>query len=257
VFNFALSGNSIHSFLKLLFIKQVIVVDGLHFGIELEYKGYSSRNVVAKDLFVVHSSEFFNNSANRVTVGNNYGVLSIHDLRADGIIPVRHDTIKSSSERFGTRKGIWRKKFVALIMHGMSLITQFKLWGRDIVTTSPLEYFLFSMFLCSFDFVKSLEGTIVAFVKSPGFMVRYIKLTHFTSNVVVGLNGTLKDRSIGNIEVIALFLKYLSSSNSLLITSRGKINIVPTSESVLKVPYGLTVSKEDYSVSSFTSFLHD
>jgi len=97
----------------------------------------------------------------------------------------------------------------------------------------------------------------VAFVKSPGFMVRYIKLTHFTSNVVVGLNGTLKDRSIGNIEVIALFLKYLSSSNSLLITSRGKINIVPTSESVLKVPYGLTVSKEDYSVSSFTSFLHD
>ena len=88
-------------------------------------------------------------------------------------------------------------------------------------------------------------------------MVRDIKLSHLSQDVVVSLNSALEDWGVSNVEFKVLLLQSLTSSDGFLHTIGGEVNVIPASESVLQIPYGLTVSEEYNSVGSFGCFLHD
>jgi len=254
----ALFGDGFLSLSQFLGVHQIVVVDGFHFFVEFEDERHGSRYVVSEDLLVVHAGQLLNDGADGVTVSDDNGVLAVHDLGADGIIPVRHDTVKSGSQRLRARKGRWGQKFVAIIVHRVSLVAHLKSWRWDVVAASPLEDLLFSVLLSSLDFVKSLEATVMTLVKSPGFVMGDVQLSHLNGDVVIGLNSALEDRGVGDIEFKALLFQGLSGSNGFGDTIGGEIDVVPTSESVFEVPDGLTVSEEDNSMGSFlTSFLHD
>jgi len=239
-------------------VHQIVVVDGFHFFVEFENERYSSRDVVSEDLGVVHAGQLLNDGADGVTVSDDNGVLAVHDLGADGIVPERHDTVKSGSQRLRARECRWGQKFVAIIVHRVSLVAQFKSRRWDVVTASPLEDLFFSVLFSSLNFVKSLEVTVMTLVKSPRFVVGDIELSHLSGDVVVGLNSALEDGGVSDIEFIALLLQGLSSSDGFGDTIGREIDVVPASESVFEVPDGLSVSEEDNSMGSLlTSFLHD
>ena len=101
------------------------------------------------------------------------------------------------------------------------------------------------MLLGGLGLVKTLEGTVVALVKSPRLMVRDPKAAHLLSNCVVGLDGTLQDGSVGEIELVSVFLQELTGLLGLLNTSGGEVDIMPSREPVLEVPGGLSVTEED------------
>ena len=189
----SLFGNCFLSFCQFLGVHQVVVIDGFHFFVKFEDKRNGSRYVVTENLIVVHASQFLNDGTDRVTVGDDNSVLAIHNLGADSVVPVRHHTVKGGGKRFRAGEGRWRQESVAVIMHGVSLIAHFQLWGWDVIAASPLQDLLLSMLLSSLNFVKALQASVMALVKSPRFMVRDVKLSHLSQDVVVSLNSALED----------------------------------------------------------------
>ena len=229
----SLFGNCFLSLSQFLGVHQVVVVDGFHFFVEFKNKRNGSGYVVSQNLVVVHASELLNDGTDRVTMGNDNSVLAIHDLGADGVVPVRHHTVKGGGKGFRAGEGRWRQQSVAVIMHGVSLVAHFKLWGWDVVTASPLQDLLLSMLLSSLNFVKALEASVMALVESPGFNVGDVKLSHLSQDVVVSLNSALEDRGVSNIEFEVLLLQGLTSSDGFLDTVGSEVDVIPASESVL------------------------
>ena len=95
---FSLISDSLHSFLELLLIEKVVVLQGCEIAIEFEDKGASSRDVVANDVSIRHFGEMLNDCAEGVAMGHNNDALAIEYLRANLIVPVRKDTINCDLE---------------------------------------------------------------------------------------------------------------------------------------------------------------
>ena len=66
--------------------------------IEFEDQRASSRDVVPNDILVGHLSEMLNDGSQGVSVSHYYHSLTIKNLRADLIIPVRKNTIDGDLE---------------------------------------------------------------------------------------------------------------------------------------------------------------
>ena len=67
----------------------------------------------------------------------------------------------------------------------------------------------------------------------------------------------VENGAVQKMEFKVFLLQSLTSSDGFLHTIGGEVNVIPASESVLQIPYGLTVSEEHNSVGSFGCFLHD
>jgi hypothetical protein len=62
------------------------------------------------------------------------------------------------------------------------------------------------MFFYGFKFVKTLQGSIVTLIESPIFDNRDVVTIDFVCCIVVGLDGSGKDGSIGDIELISILM---------------------------------------------------
>ena len=68
---------------------------------------------------------------------------------------------------------------------------------------------------------------------------------HLVQDVVEGLDSTLEERGVGQVEGEALLFEGLTSLDGLVYTSFGEIDVGPTCETVLQVPGTLTMTDED------------
>ena len=132
----------------------------------------------------------------------------------------------------------------------MSLIVKIKRGRRDVVASTPLQDLFLTVLLGSLSLVETLEGTIVTLVKSPCLVVGKPETVHLLSDVAEGLDGTCQIRGEGDIELEALLLEHDTGLVGLLDSLGGKVNIMPASESVLKIPGGLSVADKDDFVST-------
>ena len=129
-------------------------------------------------------------SAQRVSVCDDYDTLTLHDLRTNVIIPIGEHTIASSLERLGCWENFRWEICISPVKSGMTFIILFHWRWRNVIAASPLQDFIFSVLLSCFYLVQTLQGTIVSFVQSPSFVVRKPKLIQFNSYEVIGLQRT-------------------------------------------------------------------
>ena len=138
--SFGLVGNSFLSGLELFLADEVVVLKGVHVGVELKDKRAGGRDVVANDLLLVHASEVLDNSTERVAMSNNNDALTVHDLRADRIIPVGEYAIDSDLEGLSAGKHTRWQESKSTVELRMSFVIQVKLGRRNVVRTSPLGH---------------------------------------------------------------------------------------------------------------------
>ena len=165
--SFGLVGNSFLSGLELFLADEVVVLKGVHLGVELKDKRASGGDVVANDLLLVHASEVLDNSTERVAMSNDYNALTVHDLGADRVVPVGENAIDSDLQGLGTGKHNRWEELESTVKLRMSFVILIELRRGDIVRTTPLSDFLFSVLFSSLGLVKSLKGSVVTLIQSP------------------------------------------------------------------------------------------
>lgn len=141
-------------------------------------------------------------------------------------------------------------------MSWVSLIVEVELGGRDVVTAAPLQNLLIAVLLRSFELVKTLEGTIGALIEAPGLVMRDPKRIHFFRHHVVGLDGSREHRCVSKVEFETILLEQLTCLLCFFHTLRSEVDVVPSSESVFKVPGGLAMTHKDDFVEGLGSAAH-
>ena len=165
------------------------VIESVHVLIELENERARSRNVVGKNLSLRHTRELLDDGTETVTVSNNSHTLACEDLRADCVVPVGHHAVNRCLKRLSPGEDAWRKVLIATLEARVPLIAEIKLRRRDIIAATPLGHELFTVLGSRLSLIKTLEGTIVALVESPGLVVGDPKRAHLLADLVVGLNS--------------------------------------------------------------------
>ena len=178
----------------------------------------------------------FDDSTERVTVGYDNNTLSSEDLWANAVVPVWKYSINCGFERLGLWENIIWEVLVSSLESWMSLVCEIQLWWWNIEASSPLSYFLLSVLCSGLCLVESLEGSIMSLIKSPCALGWKPEAVHLSSNVIPCLDGACQNRSVSYIKLKTFLLEELSSLDGLSLTLWCQINIMPTCESILKVP---------------------
>lgn len=202
-------GHSLHSLVKLGLVNQELghLCDRLEILIEFVDEWNASRDVVPEDLHVAHATERLHNRAERVSVSHDDQLLSVFDLRADSVVPVRKDTRESSLERLSSGKAVHRQQLVASVVHGMAInIVELDFRRRHIVTSSPESYLLNSVLFSSLSLVESLELAVVSLVETPGLDVGDPELIHLLGDCVEGHDCTCQHGGVGHVKFEVMLL---------------------------------------------------
>ena len=138
-------------------------------------------------------------------MSNDDDLLSVHDLRAERVVPVGENAVDRDFKRFGAGKNCGGQTGVATLKLGVSRVLHVQFWGWNVVGAAPLQNLFFSMFLGSFCLVESLESAVVSLVESPRLVVGNPKTVHFRGNLVVRLDGSREDRCVRNIKLEPVF----------------------------------------------------
>jgi len=77
----------------------------VHSLIKLVHKWDSSWNIVLHNLVIAHLAQVFDNRSQRVAVSHDDYLFAFLDCGADGIIPVRKDSIDCKLKRFSFGEG--------------------------------------------------------------------------------------------------------------------------------------------------------
>lgn len=86
----------------------------------------------------------------------------------------------------------------------------------------------------------------VPLVELPGVLDGNVHLVGLLEGIPQGSDGTLQERGVGDVELEVVLVQKLASSLSLLSALGGKRAIIPTSELILVVPGGLSVSEKHH-----------
>jgi hypothetical protein len=164
----------------------------------------------------------FYNGAEGVAVSNHDNSLTVEDLRANLVVPVRKHTVDGDFKGLCCWKNIKREASIARVEFRVSLIIKRELRRRNIKAASPQLHFFLSMLSSSFSLVESLECTIVTFVKSPMLIYWNVMAAKFSCNRVISHNGAGKDRSMSKVKLISILLEELASMNCFLDTVLSK-----------------------------------
>jgi len=207
MFGLGLIGDCLHPFLKLFFIKKVVVLKGVEVAIEFEDQGASSWDVIADDVGIGHLGEMLYNGAKRVTMGNHDHTLAGENLGADLVVPVGEDSINGNLKGFSCWEDIERQAGVARVKFGVSLIIQGKLRGRHIKAASPQLHLFLSMLGSGLSLVEALKSTIMTFVKSPMLLNWDVMASELTGDCVICHNGASENGSVSKVELITFLLE--------------------------------------------------
>ena len=113
---------------------------------------------------------------------------TIENLWTNLIIPIWKDAISSSLERFSRWKHFWMKIIVPSVKPWMPFITTVKIRWWNIIAAPPLHDLIFAVLLRCFRFVKTLQSSIMSFIKPPRFVVREPNLIQFCYNREISLD---------------------------------------------------------------------
>ena len=108
-------------------------------------------------------------------------------------MPEGKETFNGIFQTFGSGNILFIEIIVPWILTGISFISFFECWRRDVITSSPDKNFFLAMFFGGFGFVESLEGSVMPFVKSPGFNYGYPQAIHFVESDPKGTQCPLKN----------------------------------------------------------------
>jgi hypothetical protein len=250
----SLVSDSLLSGLELSLINQVVVLLGLKILIEFKNERAGRRDVVSNDLLVGHASEMLNDSTEGVSVGDDDDALTSEDLGADRVVPVGQHAVDRRLQGLRLGQHVVGETLVAAVKPGVTLIIERELGRGDVEASAPLSDLLFTVLGGSLGLVESLKVAVVTLVESPGALGGQPQGVHLSGDVVPGLDGAGQHWGVGDIEFEALLLKETTSLFSFLLTLGGKVDIVPASEPVFKVPGGLTVTDEHDFVESWSTF---
>lgn len=93
-----LISDSLHPFLELLLIKKIVVLERVQVAIEFEHERASCGNIISNNVSIGHLGEMLHDGSERVSMGDDDNSLSVKDLGANLIVPVRKNSIDSDLE---------------------------------------------------------------------------------------------------------------------------------------------------------------
>ncbi len=108
------------------------------------------------------------------------------------------------------------KTTISPVVFRMSGIAILQLRRRNIIASSPYLNLFLAMFLNRFEFVQSLQCSIVSLIEPPVLDDGNVMAIKFLSGVVKGLDGSGEDGRIADIELISILLQRLACLDCLL-----------------------------------------
>ena len=186
-------------------------------------------------------------TAQRVAVSSHNDAVHLLELREDGCLPERHHAGYAVFEALRLGKILCGHLSVARISEGRTRSVSSEVVRSYIVAAAPLQHLLVTILLGGLLLVEALESTIVLLVETPSLHYGDPVFVHSVEHVVERLHGTLQIGSVGDVEMIALFLHQSAGIKCLFLAFFSKINVGPSCETVLKIPLALAVADKYYS----------
>lgn len=98
----------------------------------------------------------------------------------------------------------------------MPFIINFKSWWRNIKASPPNLNLIFAVLLNCFDLVKTLQCSIMPFIKPPILYDRNVMAIKLISSIIECLNGSGQNRSIANVKLVAILIQGFTSLDGFL-----------------------------------------
>ena len=173
-------------------------------------------DLLAREFLNVHDQR-----SKRVTVCSDQDVFASGELRKDGLLPVREDSLSGEFK-------------------GLCVVS----WWRNVVRASPNENLLIAPLLSCVVLVEALELAVVALVKCLVLGDWEVRLANLVLDDGERLLSALKSRGVGVIEFGVRGLETLSTELSLLLSFLRELDIDPAGDEVLLVPFRFSVAGE-------------
>mmetsp|Transcript_3623 Transcript_3623/g.13837 ORF Transcript_3623/g.13837 Transcript_3623/m.13837 type:complete len:251 (+) Transcript_3623:127-879(+) len=241
----ALVRNCLHLLFHLFLIGQIVVLDWFQLIVQLVHKRHSCWNIQLENLLGSHLVEVLHQGTQAVSVCHNQHVVTVLDLRCNGVIPVWKKSLRGEFQRLCIWQQFRIHILVARVMLWMPLIVFGQRWRRNIVGTSPYLHLFLSMFLSRLRLVQSLQCPVVSLIQSPTLVHWQIHLIQFLQYNAHGFNGTFEYGCVDNVEFEVVFGELLGTGEGFLFTCVSERNVCPSSEFVEFVPSGFSVADKD------------
>lgn len=116
---------------------------------------------------------------------------------------------------------------------------------RGVVRAAPEHELLLAELGERLRLVLALEGAVVALVQPPGAVDRDPVAVRGLQRELGGADGALLEGGVQDIGEQTGVLEQLTAADCLLLALLGEVDVHPTGEQVLRVPFALAVAEED------------
>ncbi|KAH3666073.1 hypothetical protein OGAPHI_004262 [Ogataea philodendri] len=209
------------------------------------YQRNTSWDVQTGNIIVRDVVQVLDQSSQGVTVSSNDDSLTSKQLLGNGVLPVWKQSVDDQSQRLGLWQNARVNVFISLVTGLRELGGVLNWWRWDIVRSSPGLELFWTVLSQSGSLVLTLESTVVSLVQSPRSHDRDEQSSSLVQSNVGGLDGSGQLRCEKDVWLQSRLLEQLSSSCGFLLSDSRKSNVNPTSEEVLFVPFGLSVSNKN------------
>mmetsp|Transcript_27249 Transcript_27249/g.64328 ORF Transcript_27249/g.64328 Transcript_27249/m.64328 type:complete len:284 (+) Transcript_27249:95-946(+) len=221
----------------------VVALDRLHRRlVQLIHQRHRGRDVELGDHILGDVVEMLDQRAERVAVRRDQQLLSLLDLRHEGVVPQRHEALDNVRERLRQRELRVAQEVVLGLLAGVEFVARLHHGRGDVIGAAPDEDLVLSMLLNCLGLVQPLEPAVHALVQTPVLDDRQMHAVHVLKDVPGSLDGALESRSVHHVELELLLHQGLGSAVRLRNARGGEGDVDPTSESILDVPLALTVA---------------
>ena len=205
-------------------------------------------DVESNNLFVADAVEVLDERTQRIAVCGDQNRAAQLEVRNDLVVPVRQQSLDDILEAFSARNGrtqVCVASFACL--RPFRAVVEFR--RRGVERTTPRHELLFTEFVAHFGLVLTLQGTVVAFVQTPGALdIDPGSISGFQCQVRCD-DGALQARGVQDIGSESRFYQQLTGPGGFgaALISEGYVN--PAGEEVLLVPFAFAVAQQHEVVS--------
>ena len=127
----------------------------------------------------------------------------------------------------------------------VSLVALFQRRGPRVVAAPPDLHLVLAVPLGGLGLVQALQRAVVALVELPSLDDGKPGAVDLVEHDVERVDGTLQVARVANVEIEALGGKRLPTLNGLCATGIGQVDVGPSGEEVLLVPFAFPMPDED------------
>ena len=228
-----------------LWVQVVGRLGWLQLVVQLVNQWDTSRDVQAGNLLVGDVVQVLDQTSQGVTVGGNENSLAQQQVSGNVVLVVWQHSVDDQLQGLSLWNHSWVKVSVTSVTNLGVLGISLNNWRWHVERSSPDLELLLTVLLQGLGLVLTLQGTVVSLVQSPGSLDRHVQLVGGFQGQVGGLDGSGQLGGVQNVHGDTGLLDQLSSLSGLLTANIRQTNINPTSEQVLLVPFGLSVSDQN------------